>query len=70
MKQITVYLAKAFVNKKCRGSVKNLKKRLEKLCDSVETVHKFSYLDDRLNATGGFETTVTPRTKIWLNKVQ
>ena len=70
MKQITVYLVKAFVNKKRRGSVENLKKRLEKLCDSVETVNKFSYLDDRLNTTGGFETAVTPRTKIWLNKVQ
>ena len=36
----------------------------------METVTKFSYLDDRLNATGGFKTAVTTRTKIWLNKVQ
>ena len=36
----------------------------------METVTKFSYLDDRLNATGGFKTAITTRTKIWLNKVQ
>ena len=38
-----------------------------KYCDGVETVRKFSYLDDRLNAAGGCETAVTARTRIgWM----
>ena len=37
------------------------------LCDGVETVSKFSYLGDRLNATGGCETAVTVGTRIgWM----
>ena len=33
----------------------------EKLCGGVETVSKFTYLGDKLNATGGCETAVTAR---------
>ena len=37
------------------------------LCDGVKTVTKFSYLGDRLNATGGCVTAVTARTRIgWM----
>ena len=37
------------------------------LCDGVETVTKFSYLGNRLNATGECETAVTAKTRIgWM----
>ena len=44
--------------------VNKLKKPVERPCDGVETVTKFSYLGDRLNATGGCETAVTTETRI------
>ena len=48
--------------------VKNFKGPNEILCDGVETVSKFTYLGDRLNATGGCETAVIARTRIgWIN---
>ena len=67
-KKVAVYLNKYFVCEKCRSVVENFKGPAdEKLCDGVETVSKFSYLDDRLNATGGCETAVTARTSIgWM----
>ena len=47
--------------------VKNFKGSDEKLCDGVETVSKFTYLGDRLNATGGCETLVTATSRIgWI----
>ena len=38
---------------------KNFKGPDKKLCDGVETVSKFSFLGDRLNAIVGPETAVT-----------
>ena len=39
----------------------------EKLFDGVETMSKFTYLGDRLNATGGCEMAVTARSRIgWM----
>ena len=59
---VSVYVNKNFVCKKCRSVVKNFKGSAdEKLCDGVETVSKFTYLGERLNATGGCETVVTAR---------
>ena len=47
--------------------VKNFKGPDEKLCDGVETVRKFTYLGDRLIATGKCETAVTARSRIgWI----
>ena len=47
--------------------VKNFKGPDEKLCDGVETVSKFAYLGDRLNATGECETAITATSKIgWI----
>ena len=40
----------------------------EKLCDEVETVREFTYLSDRVNASGGCEAAVTARTRSWLVK--
>ena len=52
---------------KRRDVVKNFKGPDGILCDGVETVSKFSYLGDRLNATGGCETAVTARRRIgWM----
>ena len=67
-KKVAVYLNKNFVRKKCRSVVKNFKGLAdEKLCDGVETVSKFTYLGDRLNATGGCKTVVTARSRIgWM----
>ena len=67
-KKLAVYLNKNFVCKKCRSVVNNFKGSAdEKLCDGVETVSKFTYLRDRLNATGGCETAVTARSRIaWM----
>ena len=66
-KKDAVYLNKNFVCKKCRSVVKNFKRPNEKLCDGVETVSKFTYLGDRLNATGVCKTAVTARSKIGWN---
>ena len=44
--------------------VKNFQRPDEILCDGVETASKFSYLGDRLNATGGYETVVTARQEL------
>ena len=66
-KKVAVCFNKDFVCKKCRSVVKNFKGSDEKLCDGVETVCKFTYLGDRLNAAGGCETAVTARTRIgWI----
>ena len=37
---------------------------IEKLCDEVETVKRFCYLGDRLNASGDCEAAVTVRVRI------
>ena len=63
-KKVAVYLNKSFVCKKCKGVVKNFKGPDEILCDGVDPVSKFSYLGDRLHATGWCETAVTGRTRI------
>ena len=40
---------------------------MEMFCDEVDTVKGFSYLGDRLNASGGCETTMTARVRIgWI----
>ena len=67
-KKGSVYLNKNFVCKKCRSVVKNFKGPDGKLCGGVETVSKFTYLGDRLNAaTGGCETAVTAISRIgWI----
>ena len=44
--------------------MKNFKGPDEILYNGVETVCKFAYLGDRLNATGGCKTAITARTRI------
>ena len=65
--KVAVYLNKNFVCKKCGSMVKNFKEPDEILCDGVETVSMFTYLRDRLNATGGCEMAVTAQSRIgWI----
>ena len=64
-KKVTVYLAKDVRSVRRHG--KEFEGTDEIQCDGVESVNKFSYLGDGLNATGGYETAVTARTKIgWM----
>ena len=64
IKRVTARLAMHFVCAKCRRMMEGTVDSLEKLCDEVETVNKFCYLESRLNSSGGFEAAVTARVKI------
>ena len=57
-----------FVCLKCKGIMKGMVYSIEKLCEEVETVNRFCYLGDRLNAGGGCEAAVTVRVGIGLVK--
>ena len=62
------YLSTYLLEPSTRSVVNNFKGSAdEKLCDGVETLSKFTYLGDRLNATGWCETAVTARSRIgWM----
>ena len=49
--------------KKCEGNIEKAVEQEEKLCEEVEPVHEFTYLGDRVNASGGCEVAVTARTR-------
>ena len=53
-----------FVCLKCKEIMEGTMDSIEKLCDDVETVNGFCYLEDRLNASGGCEAAVTARVRI------
>ena len=60
----TARLAMHFVCLKCRGIMEGTVDSIEKMCDEVETVNGFCYLEDRLNASGGCKAAVTSRVRI------
>ena len=64
IKRVTARLAVHFVCLKCKGIMEGIVESIEKLCNEVETVNGFCYLEDRLNASGGCEVAVTARIKI------
>jgi len=67
MRKVTAYLARNFVYMNCTDKEKKMKEPVELLCDGVETVTEFSYVGDRLNATGGCEVAVTARRMVgWI----
>ena len=67
MKRVTRRLAEGFECEKCKGSDEGTEETIETLNDQVETVNAFSYLGDRINASGGCEAAVTFRTRLgWL----
>ena len=64
MKKVTCSFARDFVCGRCPDVKDGTKKPEEVLCDEMETANGFCYLGDRLNASGGCETAVTPRVRI------
>ena len=67
MKRVTSTLAKAFVCKICVDTMKGILEPGEEILffKMVEFVKSFSFLEDRLNASGGSDAPVTARTRIW-----
>ena len=61
IKRVTARLAMHFVCSKCKGIMEGTMDSIEKLCNEVETVNGFSYLGNRLNASGGCEAAATAR---------
>ena len=53
VKRVTPRLGRDFVCGRCKKQVDGLVKQMEELCEEVETVRGFSYLGDRVNASGG-----------------
>ena len=66
MKKVTFSSARHFVCRRCTDG-DGTKEPVEVLRDEVETVKGFCCLGDRLNASGGCETTVTSKVRIgWI----
>ena len=63
IKRAPARLAMDFIGLKCKGIMEGMVYLIEKLCDEVETVNRFCYLGDRLNAGGGCEAAVTARVR-------
>ena len=57
-------LAMHFVCSKCKEIMEGTVNLIDKLCDEMETVNRFCYLGDRLNASGGCEAAVIARVRI------
>ena len=65
--RVIVRLTRHFVSSKCKKTMKGAVDSIEKLCDEVEIVNGFCYLEDGLNSSGGCETAVTARVRIgWI----
>ena len=64
VKRVTSRLGRDFVCGRCKKQADELAEPVEQLCEEVETVRGFSYLGDRVNASGGCEAAVTARARI------
>ena len=53
-----------FVCRSSKNQVDGLVDPVEELCEEVDSVRVFCYLDDRVNASGGCEAAVTARARI------
>ena len=53
-----------FVCLRCIGIMEGTVDLIKKLCDEMETVNRFCYLGDRLNASDDCEVAVTARVRI------
>ena len=49
---------------RCKQVDDGLVESVEELCEEVETVRRFCYLGDRVNASGGCVAAVTTRARI------
>jgi len=63
MRKATACFTRDFVARTVKTRGKEMKEPVELECDGIETVTEFSYLGDRLNATGECKVAVT-RTRI------
>ena len=62
LKKVTLSAAKFFVCIKCNKATNGAEVQQEVMCNKVETVKRFCYLGNRLNARGECEAAVTART--------
>ena len=63
MKRVTPKFSRSLTCRKCEGNIGEAVEQEVKLCDEVETVAEFTYLDDRVSADGGCEVAVIARTR-------
>ena len=63
VKRVTPKFSRNFTCRKCEENIGEAVEQEEKLCDEVETVREFTYLDDTVSASGGCEAAVTARTR-------
>ena len=69
LKEVPPSAAKFFAGSKCDKATDGAEEvQQEVMCDEVETVRRFCYLGDRLNASVGCETAVTARTRVGWKK--
>ena len=67
IKRVTHNLATNFVCTSCTILGENGVEPIENLCDGVETVNEFCYLDDKLKTSGRCGAAVTARMRIgWI----
>ena len=59
MKKVTSSFARNFVRRRCTDVGNGTEESVEVLCDKVESVKGFCYVEDRLNVSGGCKTAVT-----------
>ena len=65
LKKVTPSAARLFACSKCDKATNGVGEvQQDVMCDEVETVKRFCYLGNRLNASGGCEATVTARTRV------
>ena len=55
--------SRSIICKKCEENAGEAVRHEEKLCNEVETVREFTYLDDRVRAGGVYEAALTARTR-------
>ena len=61
--KVTPKLSRYLTCRKCEGNIGEAVEQEEKLCDEVETARKFTYLGERVSASGGCEAAVTAITR-------
>ena len=67
MKKVSSSFAQQFICRRCEDIEDGKEEPVEVLCEELETVKGFRYLEDRLNAGGGCKTAATARVRIgWM----
>ena len=70
MERVTPKYSRNLACRKCEGNIGEALEYEKKLCDEVETIREFTYLDDRVSAGGGCEAAVTVRTRHGWDKLK